>query len=82
MRSTPAANAAMRRRPVLERAVETAEPFLDVGWSSRDLEGLDHHLGQLVADAAGRDLEAVADDVVLERLDRQRSPPCSASMPP
>jgi hypothetical protein len=33
------------------------------------LEGLDHHFRLVVADAAGRDLEAVADEVVLVGLD-------------
>ena len=36
-----------------------------------DGEGLPHDLRQMVADRAGRQLDAVADDVVLDRLDRQ-----------
>ncbi len=34
-----------------------------------DREGLAHHVGPVVADRAGRQLDAVADDVVLKRLD-------------
>ena len=47
-----------------------------------DLEGLVHDLGAMVADRAGRQLHAVADDVVLERLDVSGSCVSSASMPP
>ncbi len=63
----------MRRRAVLERAVEAAEALFDRRAVEADhLERLDHRLRQMVADAARRDLEAVADHVVLERLDGQR----------
>ncbi len=77
-------HAAMRRRAILEGAVEAAEALFDVLARQADhLEGLDHGLRQMVADAAGGDLEAVADEVVLERLDRQRIlRSFSASMPP
>ena len=77
-------HAAMRRGAVLERAIHAAEPLDDILLAiARDLERLHHRLGLVVADAAGGDLVAVADDVVLERLDGQRVlPVCSASRPP
>ena len=66
-------HAAMRRRAVLEGPVEAAETLLDrLARQAAHLERLDHGLGQMVADAARGDLEAVADHVVLERLDVQR----------
>ena len=66
-------HAAVRRRAVLEGAVHAAETLdhrlLAV---AGDLERLHHRLGAMVADAAGGQFVAVAGDVVLERLDRQR----------
>ena len=59
-------NAAVRRRAILEGAIHAAE-FLDQHFLAiaRDLERLLHDLGAVVADRAGRQLHAVADDVVL-----------------
>jgi hypothetical protein len=37
-----------------------------------DFEGLDHDLGAVVTDGAGRELDAVAHEVVLERVDGER----------
>ena len=72
-------HAAMGRRAILERAIHAAET-LDhrVLAIARDLEGLDHRLRAMIANAARRDLETVAGDVVLERLDGQRDPDWSA----
>src|SRR6478609_1934418 len=69
MRSTPAA---MRRGAILERAVHAAEPLDDVIFAiACDLERLHHRFRLVIPDAARGDLVAVADDVVLERLDGQ-----------
>ena len=63
-------HAAVRRRAVLEGAVEAAETRLDLGLAEpSDLEGLHHRIGAVVTHRARRDLEAVADDIVLVRLD-------------
>src|SRR5690606_24945837 len=52
---------------------EAAEALLYRGpVQPHHFECLDHRFRQMIADAARRDLEAVADHVVLERLDRQR----------
>src|SRR3546814_3498687 len=49
------------------------ETLLDVCLRQPDqLERLDHRFGRLIADRSRRDLETVADHVVLVRLDRQR----------
>ncbi len=79
MRSTPGRHAAMRRGAVLERAIHAAETLDDVLLAiARDLERLHHRFRLVVADTAGGDLVAVADDVVLERLDGQRVLPVAA----
>src|SRR3546814_20683293 len=63
----------MRRCAVLEGAIEPPETLLDVCLRQPDqLERLDHRFGRLIADRSRRDLETVADHVVLVRLDRQR----------
>src|SRR5271166_1137478 len=66
-------DAAVRRRPALEGAVHAAE-FLQKHFFAvaRDLERLLHDVGAMVADRPRRQFDSVADDVVLERLDRQR----------
>src|SRR5882757_6351462 len=65
MRSMPGA--------VFERVEHAAEARLDLARGiAGDFEGLVHDRRQMVADGAGGELDAVADDVVLERLDRQR----------
>ena len=66
-------DSAVRRRAELERAVEGAELLHDVVLRvARDLERLVHDLDLVVADRARRELDAVADDVVLVRLDGER----------
>ena len=66
-------DSAVGRRAELERAVEGAELLDDVVLRvAGDLERLVHDLDLVVADRARRELDAVADDVVLVRLDRQR----------
>src|SRR5690606_4917034 len=66
-------HAAMGRRAILEGAVKPAEALLDrLAVEPDNLERLDHGLREMIADAAARDLVAVADHVVLERLDGQR----------
>ena len=66
-------DAAMRRRAERERVQHAAEfllqHFLRI---AGDGEGLLHHLGAMITDGAGRQFDAVADDVVLDRLNRQR----------
>ena len=59
--------------PNLKRVQHAAEAALDLlAPIAGDLEGLVHDVRPVVADRAGRQLDAVADDVVLERLDGQR----------
>ncbi len=66
-------HAAMRRRAVLECAIETAEALFHVLLAEADLlECLDHDVRQLVTDRAGSNFKAVADEIVLVSLDRQR----------
>lgn len=63
----------MRRRAVLEGTVEAAEALLDIRLAQTDLlEGGDHGFRRLITDRARGDFEAVADGVILVRLDRQR----------
>jgi len=63
----------MRRRAVLEGAVEAAKTLLDIGLAQADfLERLDHQFGRLVPDRAGGNLEAVADQIVLIGLEAER----------
>src|SRR5580700_371715 len=63
----------MRRGAVLERPVHAAESLDHRLFAvARDLEGLQHGLGTMVADAARREFVAIACNVVLERLDRER----------
>ena len=65
--------AAMRRRAVFEGVEHAAEPRLDLFRRiAGDRKGLVHDVGAMIADRARRQLDAVADDVVLERVDRQR----------
>ena len=60
--------AAMRRRAIAEGIQHAAEVgFGFLARIARDLERLQHHLGIVVADGAGRQFIAVADDVVLDR---------------
>ena len=65
----------MRRRAVGEGVVHGGELLLDVRFTeANELEGLDHDLGIVVPDRAGRQLHAVADEVILvgsngERID-------------
>src|SRR5690606_1044319 len=62
-----------RRRSQLERGEHAAEPCLHrLPAVAGDLEGLVHNLGSMVADRPARELDAVADDIVLESLYRQR----------
>ena len=64
---------AMRRRAILERAVEAAETLLHVGLAqARHFEGFDHQIRVLVANRSRCDLKPVAHQIVLERLDGQR----------
>ena len=76
--------AAVRRRAVAEgvaacrRSAPRPRPPI-----AGDLEGLEHDVGPVVADRARRQLDAVADDVVLVGQDRRAGPCCSsASSPP
>jgi Asp-tRNA(Asn)/Glu-tRNA(Gln) amidotransferase A subunit family amidase len=63
---------AVRRRAILERAVHAAETFDHVLLAvAGDFKRFHHRVGPVVADAAGGDLIAIADDVVLKRLDGQ-----------
>src|SRR5690348_7108491 len=63
----------MRRCAELERIEHTAEAAFDVGGAvTGDGECLVHDVGPVIANRARRQLDAVADDVVLERFDRQR----------
>ena len=62
-------DAAVRRRAERQRAQHAAELLLQhVLRIAGDGERLLHHVGAMVADRAGRQLDAVADDVVLDRL--------------
>ncbi len=77
----------MRRRAILEGAIKAAEALLDRHRveDRPDQRPSPSVSGMMVADAARGELEAVADEVVLVGLDRQRvlvararrSPPCS-----
>ena len=63
----------MRRRAVSEGVQHAAELLLnDIGTVSSDLESPQHDLRQMVADRAGAQLVAVADDVVLIGQDIER----------
>ena len=63
----------MRRRAVPKCIQHAAESFLDfLGTVPGDLEGAQHDVGPMVSNRAARQLDAVADDVVLVRFDRQR----------
>ncbi len=69
----PRRRAAVRRRAVLERVQHAAEPGLHLlAPVSGERERLVHDIRAVVADRAARELDAVADDVVLIGLDRQR----------
>ena len=73
MRSMPGAEPPCGGAPNLNGVEHAAEPRLDLGRRiARDRERLVHDVGPVVADRARRQFDAVADDVVLERLDRQR----------
>src|SRR5580704_18509651 len=62
----------MRRGAVLERPVHAAESLDHRLFAvARDLEGFQHGLGAMVADAARGKFVAVAGNVVLEGLDRE-----------
>src|ERR1041385_1463822 len=64
--------ATVGRRAVLERSEHAAEPALHLlAAIAGDLEGLVHDVGTVVPDRAARQLDPVADDVVLVGLDRQ-----------
>src|SRR5437868_12261139 len=66
-------HAAVRRGAVLERSIHPAEALLHhLRPEPGDAERLDHGCGLVIADASARDLEAVADDVVLVGLDGQQ----------
>src|SRR5690606_9831335 len=63
----------MRRRAVLERAVEAPKTLVHIGLAEADLlERLHHQFRRLVTDRAGGDLEAIADRVILIGLERKR----------
>ena len=63
----------MGRRAVGEGVVHRGELLLDVGFAEADqFEGFDHDLGVVVPDRAGRELHAVADEVILVGSDGQR----------
>ena len=63
----------MGRRAVSEGIVHRGELLLDVGFAETDqLEGFDHDFGVMVPDRAGRELHAVADEVILVGSDGQR----------
>ena len=64
---------AVWRRTILERVQHPAEALLDfLRAVARNSERTQHHVGTMVPDRTARQLDAVADDVVLIRLDRQR----------
>ena len=66
-------NARMGRRAVGEGVVHRGELLLDVGFAeTNQLEGFDHDFGVMVPDRAGRELHAVADEVILVGSDGQR----------
>ena len=57
----------------MERAEQRAEAFFHfVGGVARKLKRFNHNVGAVISNRAGRKLDAVADDVVLIRLNRQR----------
>ena len=63
----------MRRRAIPKCIQHAAEALLDFLRSvAGDLERAQHDVGPMVPDRAARQLDAVADDVVLVRFDRQR----------
>ena len=63
----------MGRCPELERVQHATELFLDHGGRiAGDLERLVHDLRTMVPDGPGREFDAVAHDVVLERVDGER----------
>src|SRR5205823_4678513 len=65
--------AAMRRRAVAERLEHAAKARLDLGRRiAGDAKGLEHDVGEMVADRARTELDAVAHDVVLIGEDLQR----------
>ena len=65
--------AAVRRRAISKCIQHAAEPLLDfLRPVAGDFEGAQHDVGPMVPDRAARQLDAVADDVVLERFNRQR----------
>ena len=66
-------DAAVRRSAELKRVVEAAELLLDDFLRiAGDLERLLHDVDAVIADRARREFDAVADDVVLIGLDRER----------
>ena len=63
----------MRRSAIAERVQHATEALFDfLRRMAGDGEGADHDVRPMVADGAGTQFRAVADDVVLERLDGQR----------
>ena len=63
----------MRRRAVLERAVQCWEFCFHNGLVvAGNIEGFDHQLGTVVTNRARRELGAVADDVVLVSQNLER----------
>ena len=63
----------MGGRTVAERIVHGRELGLDIGFAeAHELKGTDHDLGVVVPDGAGGQLHAVADQIVLIGIDRQR----------
>ena len=72
-------DAAVWRRAVLQRIDQRTETLIDfLARIARDLERPVHDFRMMVADRARRQLVAIADNVVLESLDRQRIAACSA----
>ena len=63
---------AMRRRAILKRAVHAAEFFEQhILAIARESESLLHNVGAVVPDRPRRQLDAIADNVILKRLDRE-----------
>ena len=63
----------MGGRTVAERIVHGRELGLDIGFAeAHELKGTDHDLGVVVPDGAGGQLHAVADQIILIGVDRQR----------
>src|SRR6186713_1735107 len=64
--------AAVRRGAVAEGRQHAAKALLHFFWSvTRELERPQHHVWTMVTDRAARELDTIADDVVLEGLERQ-----------